>query len=561
MKSKVCAPALTVKLETAPSLARLFAGGNDVTVLLKPQSGSRRWQHLSMGKRTPSSDRLSPVESNYTVILGSHRNTCLKFEKDGELVCMVDSVPGAKLQPCIFNKFWINYEKGVISVGSGDPKPSHAHYTWKDPDPIEGIRFIGLSAWDTHVAYKSVIMHPALNLSDAGSTNRKNNCPWSLLSCAISATLSSLTPSTVCAVLQVVDCLAPVLDGSLRPSAIDLAALHFEYLPSIDPRGFCSLSSHTVEDILKCPELVCQEKCIFDALMVWAGYGQPPADGSSPCRPLWEVDCLLPLVRFPLMSGDELCAIWRTEMTKRSLLLRDLLDEASASSTGSDSKSLGRSLLTCEGKRTVRVPGHNEVIASSRLMIRRTRCTQELVYVYDGDHNGICWYLGTCCGSQKWVNPVLGGRLNVIASSPECRNTNSRALVGGVFLRNNFAGPKVIHGGQKTSWWILDFGDSQRLAVNYYTLRTDGSQDFLRSWVLQGSMDGQLWVDLRRHLSDTTFRMPGQWASWPIVGHAAAIPYRMFRVLLVGPNTDAPNPHHICLSNIELYGSFYDLNT
>lgn len=82
------------------------AGDNDATVLLKQQSGSRRWQHLAAGA-APAAPRAaagaaaaapaaaaaggrgSPVEQNYTVILGSHRNSCLKFEKDGELCCMV----------------------------------------------------------------------------------------------------------------------------------------------------------------------------------------------------------------------------------------------------------------------------------------------------------------------------------------------------------------------------------------------------------------------------------------------------------------------------------------
>ncbi len=97
-------------------------GDNDATVLLKQQSGSRRWQHLAGGSpargaaaraaadgaaggaagaggadpaAAPAAaaalGRASPVEQNYTVILGSHRNSCLKFEKDGELCCMVSS--------------------------------------------------------------------------------------------------------------------------------------------------------------------------------------------------------------------------------------------------------------------------------------------------------------------------------------------------------------------------------------------------------------------------------------------------------------------------------------
>lgn len=90
-----------------------YAGDNDVTVLLKPQSGSRRWQHVADApasqqrqaalqeaqQQQQQQERGSPVERNYTVILGSHRNSCLKFEKDGELCCMVRG--GAVVVSCL----------------------------------------------------------------------------------------------------------------------------------------------------------------------------------------------------------------------------------------------------------------------------------------------------------------------------------------------------------------------------------------------------------------------------------------------------------------------------
>lgn len=70
----------------------------------------------------------------------------------------------------------------------------------------------------------------------------------------------------------------------------------------------------------------------------------------------------------------------------------------------------------------------------------------------------------------------------------------------------------------------------------------------------QGSNDGASWADLRRHLGDRTLCKAGQYASWPVAGHAAAVPYRFFRVLQVAPNPEAANPYHVCLSFWELYG-------
>ena len=47
------------------------------------------------------------------------------------------------------------------------------------------------------------------------------------------------------------------------------------------------------------------------------------------------------------------------------------------------------------------------------LQLRRAPGCTELIYMYDGDKNGVCWHLGTSGGTQPWVNPVLGGQLQV----------------------------------------------------------------------------------------------------------------------------------------------------
>ena len=48
---------------------------------------------------------------------------------------------------------------------------------------------------------------------------------------------------------------------------------------------------------------------------------------------------------------------------------------------------------------------------------------------------------------------------------------------------------KAVHAAvrhaQVSSWWVVDLGAAHRLIVNFYTLRHDGSADFLRNWVLQ----------------------------------------------------------------------------
>lgn len=70
----------------------------------------------------------------------------------------------------------------------------------------------------------------------------------------------------------------------------------------------------------------------------------------------------------------------------------------------------------------------------------------------------------------------------------------------------------------------------------------------------QGSCDGETWIDLRRHANDGTLRMAGQYASWP-VPDTGNPPFRMFRILLTGPNASpGPRSDTIALSGLELYG-------
>lgn len=69
---------------------------------------------------------------------------------------------------------------------------------------------------------------------------------------------------------------------------------------------------------------------------------------------------------------------------------------------------------------------------------------------------------------------------------------------------------------------------------------------------LQGSNDGEDWKMLRSHVNELTMKMPGQYASWPVTGHAALFPYQMFRLVLTGPTSSKHS--NLCLSYVEFYG-------
>lgn len=75
-------------------------------------------------------------------------------------------------------------------------------------------------------------------------------------------------------------------------------------------------------------------------------------------------------------------------------------------------------------------------------------------------------------------------------------------------------------------------------------------------FLCQGSVDGKNWTDLRVHNDDQTICRSGQFASWPVIGPMALLPFRFFRVILTGPASGDPNVWNLCICFIELYGYF-----
>eukprot|EP00850_Spirogloea_muscicola_P000505 SM000002S05585 [mRNA] locus=s2:1003094:1008237:+ [translate_table: standard] len=181
---------------------------------------------------------------------------------------------------------------------------------------------------------------------------------------------------------------------------------------------------------------------------------------------------------------------------------------------------------------------------------------KELLYICDGDQNGVCYYAGTSYGRHSWMNPVLIKNLTIAASSPPSRYTDPKTLVSGHFQCTSFAG-QCHEDNRTTSWWKVDLGAEHQLICNYYTVRQDGSTNYMRSWCLQGSVDGETWINLRMHEGDTTMCRPGQYSSWPVFGAQALLPYRILRIKLLAPTTSVSNPYHLSLCSLELYGFFH----
>lgn len=69
--------------------------------------------------------------------------------------------------------------------------------------------------------------------------------------------------------------------------------------------------------------------------------------------------------------------------------------------------------LAVEGKRHVCGTASHEGPALARFQRRMSPACVELTYMFDGDHNGAVYFLGSNHRQQDFVNPVLSGHIKV----------------------------------------------------------------------------------------------------------------------------------------------------
>lgn len=70
-----------------------------------------------------------------------------------------------------------------------------------------------------------------------------------------------------------------------------------------------------------------------------------------------------------------------------------------------------RAAIAVESKRHVRGTVGADPLAAVRFQRRLSPAATPLMYMCNGDHNGVCHYIGTAYGQQKFVNPALSGHL------------------------------------------------------------------------------------------------------------------------------------------------------
>ncbi|KAJ8625677.1 hypothetical protein MRB53_034207 [Persea americana] len=353
--------------------------------------------------------------------------------------------------------------------------------------------------------------------------------------------LECISEELVCPILEVVSSIPSC--KLLEETCERVFSRHFDFCTT-SGTDFVLLDEATFRNILQHPDLtVTSEERVLDAIILWCMqaseiYGWEAVDEllkSSTLELLFgerlkSLSILLPLVRFPLMPSTTFKKLETSHLCSHIPVLEQLVKEAV-------------SHVDFELTRTI-----ND--QNVRFQHRRSSF-KKLQYICDGDKNGVFYFSGTSYGEHQWVNPVLAKKIIVTASSPASRYTDPKALVSRTYQATSFAGPRVEN-GKNRAWWMVDIGQEHQLMCNYYTLRQDGSNAYMRSWALQGSMDAENWVDLRVHDNDQMICKPAQFASWPVHGSTTLLPFRFFRVILTGPTISDSTPWNLCICFLEL---------
>jgi hypothetical protein len=101
----------------------------------------------------------------YEIIIGmwDNRSTEIHRKSLGDAVVVFDhkQYPDLSPDPAKFKKYWINLDKGIISLGVGELGQNKI-CEWKDPYPFAPVKYVGLSNWLADVTFRNVKVGYAL---------------------------------------------------------------------------------------------------------------------------------------------------------------------------------------------------------------------------------------------------------------------------------------------------------------------------------------------------------------------------------------------------------------
>eukprot|EP01023_Acetabularia_acetabulum_P007147 TRINITY_DN13038_c0_g1_i4.p1 TRINITY_DN13038_c0_g1~~TRINITY_DN13038_c0_g1_i4.p1 ORF type:complete len:559 (-),score=51.13 TRINITY_DN13038_c0_g1_i4:168-1844(-) len=504
-------------------------GERDCTLKLSSKAG---------GSRTT-------VDHGYTIVLGSHRNSKLKIEKNGYTVALIDAFEQCRLVKGRLLSFWVALHEGGIAVGYNQPKLCNQILSYRDEVDGTGAEelYIGLGSWDLHMSYYTVNVTHHL----------PNDLQQQHLPIGIRKTTVGNSPATtqvqcledICAQvvydnLDLVSALQILKIGGINDRVTNLTilyvSLHFaDIFQEQCISEFCQISKEIVKLIYNSQHLCISEFQIYKSLLYWS-YGKDLSlQPRSLEKPIRNIEELFSLIRLQLLSTIELKSVENDSLASQHTEISTLLAESKLKSLGKSSNQV------VTDKRFVQLEGLNWQQGSRR----RIPPDWTVLHFHGfGDGNGVTSYLGTRYFQQTFVNPTICNSMKV-TNSGGCQ-ADLKSIVSLNFNEVCFASPDE----SGDTWWQIDLGPQHLMVCDYYCLRQDSSHNFATHWQLQGSVDSTGWIVLKKHEEDASLaNSQGDYVGWEVVSGNAQNPFRYFRLFLT-----QINQHNFNISNIEFYG-------
>jgi hypothetical protein len=158
---------------------------------------------------------------------------------------------------------------------------------------------------------------------------------------------------------------------------------------------------------------------------------------------------------------------------------------------------------------------------------------------------GIISYLTRTCGGNIEDHKIIALNSSGIGNPTNCPRRNLVDFEN----RNGF-----ITSLEANAWISYDFKD-RRVNLTHYSIRSrrDYNGYHLRSWALDGSMDGQSWTELDVQMNNTTLNSPGAFASFSISQSSA---FRLIRLRQLSKNSS--NYLSLMINSMEFFGTLIE---
>jgi len=150
---------------------------------IPPRSGSYAWEHTKLltipgngavvfdAKATndihvcfaETASNRSPL---YEVVIGGWNNTQTVIRKgrqtphNGHARVNAKQNPQAMVAANRWATYWVSVNCGLVAIGRGKSVGQNIILTWQDPDPLQNLKTIAFSTWNTPVEYRNIRLRP-----------------------------------------------------------------------------------------------------------------------------------------------------------------------------------------------------------------------------------------------------------------------------------------------------------------------------------------------------------------------------------------------------------------